>query len=177
MNFTSRLRVAIAIGTFVGASGTALADHAPSLVVPGRADYPVMVNGYDASWGVVEGDWGLHRPGFVSPTVIPSPIAAPLAPAKHFFPSLGAAPYSGRYEIEPPANRALPPPAQSFHRDWSTSSDMSVPATAPSAYPEVIPGPGASEQDYQEHQRGLLPRHQRGLLPRHQRGLLPRHHH
>jgi len=118
------------------ASGAARADNAPVLVVPGRADVPVMINGYDASWGIVEGDWGLYRPGAVSPTVIPSPVALPLPPAKRWFPSLGAAPHSGRYEIEPPANRPLPPPAQSYHREWGTSSDMSVPAAPPG--PAVI---------------------------------------
>lgn len=117
-------------------SGTALADNAPVLVVPGRADVPVMINGYDASWGIVEGDWGLYRPGAVSPTVIPSPVALPLPPAKRWFPSLGAAPNSGRYEIEPPANRPLPPQAQSYHREWGTSSDMSVPAAPPG--PQVV---------------------------------------
>ncbi len=169
MKFISALHLTAVFGTFVfGATAIAHADHAPALVVPGRADVPVMINGYDASWGVVEGDWGLYRPGFVSPTVIPAPTAAPLGPARHYFPSLGAAPYSGRYEIQPPANRVLPPPAQSFHRDWSTSSDMSVHATSPTPTgPEVVPPQGEFNPERREmHRRGLLPRHERGLLPR-----------
>ena len=39
-------------------AGVARADHAPAYVVPGRSDVPVMINGYDASWGVTVGDWG-----------------------------------------------------------------------------------------------------------------------
>ena len=34
-----------------------------------------MINGIDASWGVVEGEFGLDRPGAVTPTVIYRPLA------------------------------------------------------------------------------------------------------
>jgi hypothetical protein len=141
MHFMSHLRNSIACALTALGICAAQADHAPALVVPGRADIPVMINGYDASWGVVEGDWGLYRPGFVSPTVIPAPIAAPLLPARRYFPSLGAAPHSGRYEIEPPANRALPRPAPTYHREWSSSSDMSAPATINETPPVISAGP------------------------------------
>ena len=33
-----------------------------------------MINGIDASWGVVEGEFGLDRPGVVAPTVIYRPL-------------------------------------------------------------------------------------------------------
>jgi hypothetical protein len=33
----------------------------------------------------------------------------------------------GRYEIEPPPDRELPEPAQSYYRSWSTSSDTAPP--------------------------------------------------
>ena len=130
--------LALGIGACVSAAPLAYADNAPAFVVPGRPDVPVMINGYDASWGVVEGDWGLYRPGSVSPTVIPSPYPTPLPPARHYFPSLGAAPHAGRYEIEPPANRQLPPPAPSYHRSWSDGSDMSAPVTEYPPMPPVI---------------------------------------
>lgn len=132
------------------------ADHAPSLVIPSRPDVPVMINGQDASWGIVEGDFGLYRPGAVSPTVVPAPTALPLAPAKPWFPSLGAAPHAGRYEVEPPANRALPPPAPSYHREWSSSSDMSVPAAPPA--PQVI---APSAEFNFDHNRRRAPRRDR----------------
>jgi hypothetical protein len=41
-----------------------------------------MINGYDASWAVVEGDWGLYRPGAVPVTVIyPQPWWVPPRPS------------------------------------------------------------------------------------------------
>jgi len=48
----------------------ARADHAPAIVVPGRPDVPVIINGRDARGAIVIGDWGLYRPGAVAPTVI-----------------------------------------------------------------------------------------------------------
>lgn len=65
---------------FGGLVGNAAAgDNAPVIVVPGKRGVPVMINGRDASWAIVEGDWGLYRPGAVPVTVIyPQPrFAAP----------------------------------------------------------------------------------------------------
>jgi len=106
--------------------GAAQADHAPAFVVPGRSDVPVMINGYDASWGVVNGDWGLYRPGAVGLTIYPAPFVPRHPyhrPVPRYFPSLGAAPQVGRYEVNPPAHRPLPPQAQPYHRSWSAESD------------------------------------------------------
>ena len=70
-----------------------------------------------------------------------------MAAGTSLFSSLGGKPLTGRLEIEPPANRPLPKPAQSFRRSWSAESPK-VPATeyAPSPpmmiSPEVnLPGP------------------------------------
>lgn len=130
---------------------SARADHAPNYVVPGRPDVPVMINGYDASWGVVEGDWGLYRPGHVAPTVIPAPFGAGLpAAARRYFPSLGGLPYSGRLEVEPPANRALPAPAESFHRSWSAGSEP-LPPTEYAPSPPIIYAPSDSGRRSRHH--------------------------
>lgn len=125
-----------------GLAGTVSArgDHLPILIVPGRADVPVIVDGIDASWGVMEGDWGLYRPGAVPPTLIPAPSALPAQRGTGYFPSAGHAPRAGRLEIEPPANRVLPPPAESFHRSWGSASDP-LPATIPPDPPPVIMAP------------------------------------
>jgi hypothetical protein len=58
-------RLTLAIGLACGVIGAAIAraDHAPVLVIPGKPGIPVVINGYDASYTVVEGDWGLSRPG------------------------------------------------------------------------------------------------------------------
>ena len=117
----------------------AYADHQPSYVVPGRPDVPVIINFFDASWGVVEGEWGLYRPGAVAPTVIPAPYVMPRTQAKPYFPSLGGIPYKGRLEIEPPANRQLPPLAPSYHRSWTSESE-NLPATEYAPTPPVVIG-------------------------------------
>jgi hypothetical protein len=99
------------------------ADHAPVIVIPSRPGIPVVINGRDASYAVVEGDWGLSRPGFVAPTVIGGSPLAPnpvYTPRRSYHPRFGRAPPLGRHEIEPPADRALPPPAESFFRSWSS---------------------------------------------------------
>ena len=69
------------------------------------------MNGVDVSWSVIEGDFGLARPGLVTPTVmyrLPPPTApywaAPGGPNEPgFFPRSDKKPGYGRLEIEPPA--------------------------------------------------------------------------
>jgi hypothetical protein len=120
------------------ANDAARADHAPTFVVPGRPGVPVIINGYDASYAVVEGDWGLNRPGHVPPTVITGPLIAP-APTWHgYYPATGRQPGYGRREIEPPPNRRLPPPAPSYYREWSTESQALPPTVIPANPPPVI---------------------------------------
>ena len=140
---------ALSLSAMLMAYPCARADHAPNYVVPGRPDVPVIINFFDASWGVVEGEWGLYRPGAVAPTVIPAPYVTPRTQAKPYFPSLGGIPYKGRLEIEPPANRQLPPPAPSYHRSW-TSESQNLPATEYAPTPPVIIG---GDVDYNDRRR------------------------
>lgn len=93
-------KLAFVLSAVLSAAPCAYADHAPNYVVPGRPDVPVIINFFDASWGVVEGEWGLYRPGAVSPTVIPAPYVMPRVSAKPYYPSLGGPAYKGRLEIE-----------------------------------------------------------------------------
>ena len=60
----------------------AFAQRAPEIVIPGKPGVPVYINGIDASWGVVEGDFGLDRPGMVTPTVIYRPLYCGVADAR-----------------------------------------------------------------------------------------------
>jgi hypothetical protein len=118
-----------------GLAGLAVAparagDEASVIVVPSRPGIPVMINGRDASYAVVEGDWGLARPGAVPVTVIGgSPLHPSRAyqPRNSYHPRYGRAPLRGRNEVEPPPDRALPEPAESYSRSWSTSSDVMQP--------------------------------------------------
>jgi hypothetical protein len=133
----------------------ALAQRAPVIVIPGRTDVPVILNGVDVSYAVIEGEFGLSRPNMVNPTVIYRPFVLPLVYGpdiepesspreRHYFPSTGRRPGYGRLEIIPPADRPLPPPAPTFYRSWSSQSG-SGPVTdyAPYPYPmpEVVVGP------------------------------------
>jgi len=97
------------------------------IVIPSRPGVPVVSNGRDASYAVVEGDWGLSRPGAVPITVFGGSPILPKAvyTRRHsYLPKYGRVPERGRIEIEPAADRALPEPAEGFSRSWSTSSDV-----------------------------------------------------
>jgi len=97
------------------------------IVIPSRPGVPVVSNGRDASYAVVEGDWGLSRPGAVPVTVFGGSPILPNAvyTRRHaYHPKYGRVTERGRVEIEPSADRALPEPAEGFSRSWSTSSDV-----------------------------------------------------
>jgi hypothetical protein len=132
------LATSMLAGCLLGAV-PARADHHPALIVPGNPTVPVILNGLDASWAVVEGDWGLHRAGHIAPIItFPHPIIVDHWHARGYFPITGKRPRYGRLEVVPPANRRLPPPAESFHRYWSTSG--APPATI-TEYPGFEPPP------------------------------------
>src|SRR5215475_6115364 len=84
-------------------SAPALADNEPVIVIPGRAGVPVMMYGVDVSGAVIEGEWGLNRPGVVSPTVIMRYWGHDIyAPSSAYFPTTGQRPRVGRLEVNPP---------------------------------------------------------------------------
>ena len=115
----------------------ARADHQPVIAVPGNPSTPVIIDGRDASWAVVEGDWGLYRPGHVTPAVLhPYASGNDRWHTRSYYPFAGKAPRSGRLEIIPSANRRLPPRAESFHRYWSNDAP---PVPAQTEYPAVVP--------------------------------------
>jgi len=108
----------------------ALAQRTPVIVIPGRPDVPVLMNGIDISYAVIDGEFGLDRPGFPKtviyrPFVLPLPIYSPFPGAGEasYFPRSGRRPGYGRLEVNPPANRVLPPPAPTYYRHWSSESD------------------------------------------------------
>ncbi|HML07094.1 MAG TPA: hypothetical protein VK430_03060 [Xanthobacteraceae bacterium] len=138
------MRFFLAALLLVLGAAAALAQRVPVIIVPGKPGVPVMMNGVDVSWSVIEGDFGLDRPRGVTPTVIYrlSPIAVPdYGPGyalPGYFPKTGHRPGYGRLEVVPPPDRPLPPPAPTYYRSWSSESDP-VPATeyAPLAAPPV----------------------------------------
>jgi len=148
MSFMSRGRMAfvvVALASFALAPAPVRADSGPVIVIPSRPGIPVIINGRDASYAVVEGDWGLSRPGAVPVIVIGGSPVLPNEVYRRrnsYIPKYGRAPERGRYEVEPPADRALPEPAESFSREWSTSSDTAAPVTItdPATFPNYMNG-------------------------------------
>lgn len=145
--FTASLALGLAGLAALAAAPARAEGEGPVIVIPSRPGVPVVINGRDASYAVVEGDWGLSRPGAVPVTVIGgSPILpnAVYSQRHSYHPKYGRAPQRGRMEIEPAADRALPDPAESFSRTWSSSSSDVTPAsdtphatvTDPATYPQ-----------------------------------------
>lgn len=142
--------VAGALGLAVsGGYGAHAADSGPVIVVPGRHGLPVLLNGVDISGAVVEGDFGLYSPHMVNPVVTAAPFPVPpryypsgydrMRPEEGtYFPALGHAPGYGRREVVPPADRPLPPPAQSYHRSWSSRSEPLPASLDPPAPPLIV---------------------------------------
>jgi hypothetical protein len=117
-------------GCFAGDEPAWAGGDAPAIVIPGRAGVPVIIDGRDATHCVVEGDWGLARPGQVPPTIVACPLLAPLPgqEGRYYYPAFGRRPGYGRVEVEPPAERRLPPPAEGYYREWGARSDR-IPAS------------------------------------------------
>jgi hypothetical protein len=115
--------MAAVVGSVFGTAPACTAD-APAIVIPGKPGAPVIVNGYDASYAVVEGDWGLDRPGHVPPTIVSGPLLVPMPEYySGYYPAYGRRPGYGRLEIEPPPNRRLPPRVERYYRSWTSQSD------------------------------------------------------
>jgi hypothetical protein len=117
------MRFAYAFLLMAVTASPALAQRAPEIVIPGKPGVPVYINGIDASWGIVEGEFGLDRPGEMTPVVIYRPLVVAMpANAPSYHPKTGNRPGYGRLEIVPPADRVLPPPAPTYYRSWSAGS-------------------------------------------------------
>ncbi|QPF94352.1 hypothetical protein [Bradyrhizobium commune] len=151
---------ALALAAFlIGLPATAFAGGGFDIVVPGRPGVPIIINNIDASYTVVEGVWGLGKNIQVQPTIYGGRYVAERQPddVGHYYPSMGLRPGYGRLEVEPPANRKLPKPAESYHQSWGASSaplppQMDVPVNPPPIIyaPEINGNP--------QHHRRMRPR-------------------
>ena len=140
------MRCLSALAVLIGASpavlaGAVLAGEGVERVIPGRPGVPVIINGVDASYTVVEGQFGLGKSMHADPTVYGGRPVAPVN-VGHYYPSLGLNPGYGRSEIEPPADRKLPEPAESYNRTWSSQSAPLPPTSnVPDNPPPIIVAP------------------------------------
>ena len=71
------MRAGLALAFLIGTSAAALAETGPVIVIPGRAGVPIIINGIDVSYAVVEGDWGLGKGVHVQPTIYGGRLAEP----------------------------------------------------------------------------------------------------
>jgi hypothetical protein len=139
------MRARLALAILIGTTLPALAGGGFDIVIPGRPGVPVIINGVDASYAVVEGAWGLSKSEQVQVTVYGGRYIDPEPRVGHYYPSSGRLPGYGRLEIDPPANRKLPKPAPNFHQSWSSQStpQPEVPLYPPPVIvaPQVDVGP------------------------------------
>jgi hypothetical protein len=136
------MRVASTLAILAAMMSTAFAGGGFEIVIPGRPGVPVIINGVDASYAVIEGDWGLGKGTHVEPTIYGGRYVDPVPRVGHYYPSAGRMPGYGRLEIEPPANRKLPQPAESYHQSWSVqSAPLPAQSNVPVDPPEIIYAP------------------------------------
>ena len=147
------MRVGVTLAFLIAMSSQAFAGGGFAIVIPGKPGVPVIINGVDASYAVVEGDWGLGMRLQPHPVVYGGRYVDPVPNVGHYYPSAGHAPGYGRLEIEPPANRRLPRESESYYRSWSAQStpQFEVPANPP---PVIV----APQIDYDwQHRRHPRP--------------------
>lgn len=144
-NAIPMLRIAQALFLVAIAATPALAESGGfAVVIPGRPGVPIIINGRDVSYTVVEGDWGLERGTHVQPTFYGSRRVV-YPEVGHYYPGSNRLPGYGRLEIEPPANRPLPKPAESFRQSWEVQSNPPAPPPLPMDPPAVIIAPPFEE--------------------------------
>jgi hypothetical protein len=155
------MRLKLAFALLLGMSSAAFAQGF-EIVVPGRPGVPIIINGIDASYAVLEGDFGLGKGVNNQPTIYGGRL--PLEPeVGHYYPSLGLKPAYGRLEIEPPPNRKLPKPAESYHQFWGAESAPNPPtlpnpqAEVPIYPPPVIMAPPEGDGHRRHHFSGPPP--------------------
>ena len=55
------MRIGVTLALFIATNSAAFAGGGFDFVIPGRPGVPIIINGVDASYAVVEGDWGLGK--------------------------------------------------------------------------------------------------------------------
>ena len=137
------MRAGVTLAILMAMTSTAFAGgDGFNIVIPGRAGVPIIINGIDASYAAVEGDWGLSKGTHVQPTIYGGRYIDPVPQVGHYYPSSGRVPGYGRLEIEPPANRRLPQPAETYHQSWSAqSAPLPAQSNVPVDPPAIIYAP------------------------------------
>jgi hypothetical protein len=158
------MRAGLALALLIGMTLPTLAGEGFDIVIPGRPGVPIIINGVDVSYAVVEGDFGLGKGIHMQPTVYGGRYVDVAPDVGHYYPSLGHKPGYGRLEVEPPANRKLPRPAPSYDRSWSAqSAPPRMQPDVPFYPPPVIVAPQIGDMGMpREHANHPQNRGQRG---------------
>jgi len=139
MAFCSRALLIVACGfAAVLCVPAARADHQPAIVVPGRADVPIIVDGVVVNGAIISGDWGLYRPGhgykIIEGGCCPEPMVR-----RTYFPMTGREPAYGRKEIEPKSRLR---PSTHYEKSWSVQSQPGfITEYPPYPVPPVVVAP------------------------------------
>ncbi len=155
------MRVGVTLAILMATTSTAFAGGGGfDIVIPGRVGVPVIINGIDASYAVVVGEWGLGQGTHVQPTIYGGRYIDPVPQVGHYYPSAGHLPGYGRLEVEPPPNRRLPRPAESYHQSWSAqSAPLPAQSNVPVDPPAIIYAPqDGGPPDFRPRRPQNLPR-------------------
>jgi hypothetical protein len=139
MGFCTRALLIAAAGlAAVLAALPARADHQPAIVVPGRPDVPIIVDGVVVNGAIISGDWGLYRPGH-GYRIIEGGCCPEPAVRRTYFPMTGREPAYGRKEVEP---KPRPRPSTHYEKSWSVHSQPGpVTEYPPYELPPVVIAP------------------------------------
>jgi len=86
------MRTGITLAILIGTTCTALAGSGFDIVIPGRPGVPIIINGVDASYAVIEGEWGLGKGVHMQPTIFGGRYVDPKPRVGHYYPSAGHVP-------------------------------------------------------------------------------------
>ena len=81
------MRVGVTLAILMAMTSTALAGGGFDIVVPSRAGVPIIINGIDASYAVIEGEWGLGKNEQVQPTIYGGRYIDPDPHVGRYYPS------------------------------------------------------------------------------------------
>src|ERR1700709_2396085 len=117
------MRAAFALAILIGTTATAFAAGGFEIVIPGRPGVPIIINGVDASYAVVEGDWGLGKGGQVQTKVYGVGNQHPVPNVGHYYPSAGLVPALVFFVLLSPAATTPPQGSESYHQSWGAQSN------------------------------------------------------
>jgi hypothetical protein len=155
------MRATLALAMLIGTALPAAAGEGFDIVIPGRPGIPIIINGVDASYAVVEGDFGLGKGIHMQPTIYGGRPVEPEPQVGHYYPSAGLLPGYGRLEIEPPPGRTLPKPGPNVHQSWSAQSAPPQAQSQAPLYPPQQNGGADGSQDRENHENRENHQHHR----------------